>query len=113
MHRQVAVELQVFDRGLARLESVDLGAQVGNVLDLKLHAADLGAQQAVSGQLDLVQLLNAAVPQPDDHRPSRCRQTDTAEELALALTAPGFPVRQQVDPDHGKNLLIARPQAVR
>jgi hypothetical protein len=113
MHRHVAVDLEVFDRLLARLQRSDLRLQAGDVLDLDVELGDSQVRNCVAVLLPGDQLLNDQVPDADDRRADDGGDRQPGEERDFLAPAPLLAVRQQVDHDHCANLRIARPQAVR
>jgi hypothetical protein len=113
VERRVALDLQVFDRLLSRGQRLDLGAQRGDVLDLRIQPLDLVAQELVARRLGRRHLLQHGVPGTGDRHAGQRRHAEPGVERPLALLALLFAVRQQVDEDHCRNLRIASPQAVR
>src|SRR6185369_15497972 len=112
--RNVAVDLQVLDRLLTRLQRRDLGLQAGDVLDLDVELGDLLRQELVALLLPRDQLLDDQVPDADDGDADERCDPESREERDLLAPTSLLPVGEQVDHDrHCTNLRIARPHAVR
>ncbi len=100
VNRDVAIALQILNRGLTGTKGRDLPLQVGNVLDLEVQLGNLTLQKRIAILLRIDLALVPGEHGAADDPPQQGGPRQLGEELLLLPLARRLTVGQQVDQNH-------------
>ena len=110
---QIAIGLQTFHCRLAGAQGIQLLLQGVDVPDLGIQLADFGANEFVALLLGADAHVEKGVDGRRNGHTRQHRQAQMDKKLLFLFLACQLSMRKEVDRNHWKNLLIAKPVATR